>query len=187
MRIPIDRESPLPVHRQIQQFIEAEIRSGALPMETRLPASRELAAGLGVNRLTITNAYGELEAAGLIYSRQGSETYVAPSPAALPNNGGDGSSPADWPLWQQELLSRTWLPSGRGLDQYAHRAPSRRSPWSATCCCAPATSFWSKVPPTPALLTCFGRRTCACWVCRWTTRGCRSSRSKRRWLRPGPG
>lgn len=118
MRIPIERESPVPVYRQIQHFIEAEIRSGALPAETRLPASRELASGLGVNRLTVTNAYAELEAAGLVYSRQGSGTYVAPSPAALPKNGGDGGAPADWPLWQQELLSRTWLPSGRGLDQY---------------------------------------------------------------------
>jgi len=99
MRIPLDRDSAVPLYRQICRFLHDEIRSGA-----RLPASRSLAAGLGVGRLTVTNAYAELEAEGLIYQKQGSGAYVAPSPAAL---AGPGLSPvAGWPLWQQELLGR---------------------------------------------------------------------------------
>jgi len=62
MRIPLDRDSPLPLYQQIQQFLREQIQSGALLPETRLPASRDLAESLGVNRLTVTNAYAELQA-----------------------------------------------------------------------------------------------------------------------------
>ena len=117
MRIPLDRNSPVPLYQQIQQFLGEQIRSGALLPETRLPASRTLAASLGVNRITVTNAYAELEAEGLVYSRQGSGTFVAPPLVALPESKDDRTSTDDWPLWQQELLSRTWLPAQRGLDR----------------------------------------------------------------------
>lgn len=116
MRIPLDRDSSVPLYRQIQQFLREQIRCGALLPETRLPASRELATSLGVNRITVTNAYAELEAEGLVYSRQGSGTFVAPPLAALPESKGDRISTSDWPLWQQELLSRTWPPALRELD-----------------------------------------------------------------------
>jgi GntR family transcriptional regulator/MocR family aminotransferase len=117
MRIPLDRDNPVPLYRQIQQFLREQIRCGALLPETRLPASRKLATSLGVNRITVTNAYAELEAEGLVYSRQGSGTFVAPPLAALPESKGDRISTSDWPLWQQELLSRTWLPALRELDR----------------------------------------------------------------------
>ena len=116
MRIPLDRDSPIPLYRQIQQFLREQIQSGALLPETRLPASRKLATSLGVNRITVTNAYAELEAEGLVYGRQGSGTFVAPPLAALPESEGDRIPTSDWPLWQQELLSRTWLPALRKLD-----------------------------------------------------------------------
>ncbi len=115
MRIPLDRDNTIPLYRQIAQFLRDEIRSGALAAETRLPASRDMAASLGVNRLTITNAYAELEAEGLVYSRQGSGTYVA----ALPVTPGspEGTAGGDWPLWQQELLSRVGPLAQQELDR----------------------------------------------------------------------
>jgi GntR family transcriptional regulator/MocR family aminotransferase len=116
MLIPLDRDSGVPLYRQIQDFLSAEIRSGVLPADTRLPATRELAASLAVNRLTITTAYEGLEADGLVYSRQGSGTYVA----SLPATAGRGApATEDWPLWQQELLSRAWLPAQYELDRMA--------------------------------------------------------------------
>jgi GntR family transcriptional regulator/MocR family aminotransferase len=123
MRIPLDRDSPIPLYRQIQKFLREQIRSGALLPETRLPASRKLATSLGVNRITVTNAYAELEAEGLVYSRQGSGTFVAPPLAALPESKSDRISTNDWPLWQQELLSRTWLLALRKLDRLLDSAP----------------------------------------------------------------
>jgi len=77
MSIPLDRHSPCPLYRQVEMFLSGEILKGRLPPETRLMASRGLADELGVSRMTITNAYAELEAQGLIYARPGSGTYVA--------------------------------------------------------------------------------------------------------------
>ena len=75
MRIPLDRHSKIPLYQQITDHFRQGILSGSLIPETRLPASRQLAHDLGVNRITVETAYSELEADGLIYSRVGSGTY----------------------------------------------------------------------------------------------------------------
>jgi GntR family transcriptional regulator/MocR family aminotransferase len=101
MRIPLDRQSAIPLYQQIKTYLRQGILSGSLAAETRLPASRQLAQDLGVNRITIENAYAELEAEGLVFSKLGSGTYVLRPDPLLPipkNNTG-----APWPLWQQSL------------------------------------------------------------------------------------
>ncbi len=105
MRIPINRESDTPLYQQIEQFLRDEILSATLPADTRLPSSRELAAGLGVNRITISNAYADLEAEGLVYSKPGSGTYV--SPLEDQELGASAKKDAEqWPVWQQMLSQR---------------------------------------------------------------------------------
>lgn len=103
MRIPLDRDSDLPLYQQIKDHFLQGILTGSLAPETRLPASRQLAHDLGVNRITVETAYSELEADGLIYSRVGSGTYVLPTPLItlppLPKSGSDIA----WPLWQQNV------------------------------------------------------------------------------------
>ena len=101
MRIPLDRQSNTPLYQQIKTHLQQGILSGSLPPDTRLPASRQLARDLGVNRITVETAYSELEADGLIYSRVGSGTYVLHS-ISLPNTPID-SLDAAWPLWQQNI------------------------------------------------------------------------------------
>jgi GntR family transcriptional regulator/MocR family aminotransferase len=74
------------------------VRRGALPAETRLPASRSLAADLGVSRGVVVRAYEQLVAEGYLRSRHGSGTRVArasdrpapsaPSPDRPPGNPG---------------------------------------------------------------------------------------------------
>jgi GntR family transcriptional regulator/MocR family aminotransferase len=78
MRIPLDRQSAIPLYQQIETYLRQGILSGSLAVDTRLPASRQLAHDLGVNRITVENAYAELEIEGLIYSKMGSGTYVLP-------------------------------------------------------------------------------------------------------------
>jgi GntR family transcriptional regulator/MocR family aminotransferase len=101
MRIPLDRQSAIPLYQQIEIYLRQGILSGSLAVDTRLPASRQLAHDLGVNRITVENAYAELEIDGLIYSRIGSGTYVLPvNPLlTLPKDG----LGAPWPLWQQNI------------------------------------------------------------------------------------
>ncbi|HEY9087242.1 MAG TPA: PLP-dependent aminotransferase family protein [Anaerolineaceae bacterium] len=111
MRIPLDRESSMPLYQQIAAFLKKEIECGALAENTRLPSSRDLADSVGVNRITINNAYAELEAAGLIYRRLGSGTYVA---RLLANGAGAirQSTPAEtWPQWQHRLKQISRLSS----------------------------------------------------------------------------
>src|SRR5574338_1723316 len=101
MRIPLDRQSPTPLYQQIKTYLRQGILSGSLASDTRLPASRQLARDLGVNRITVENAYAELEAEGLILSKLGSGTYVLPPDTLLPLPKDDADAP--WPLWQQNL------------------------------------------------------------------------------------
>jgi len=110
MRIPIDRSQPEPLYRQIEAYLRQGILAGSLAPETRLPASRQLAQSLGVNRITVEAAYAELEADGLIYSQVGSGTYVLPPPQLQPLPRNDPGSP--WPLWQQDVAAQqdAWLP-----------------------------------------------------------------------------
>lgn len=97
MRIPLYHNSATPLYRQIENYLREGIATGKLGPESRLPASRDLARGLGVSRVTVDNAYAELEAAGLVYSRVGSGTFVLPQLTAYSR-----MKPA-WPLWQREL------------------------------------------------------------------------------------
>lgn len=103
MRIPLDRQSATPLYQQIENYLRENVLSGGLAADTRLPSSRELAQELGVSRITVKNAYADLESDGLLVSREGSGTYVArlPAPArALPRAADSG-----WPLWQLEALN----------------------------------------------------------------------------------
>jgi GntR family transcriptional regulator/MocR family aminotransferase len=101
MRIPLDRQSAIPLYQQIEDYLRQGILSGSLAADTRLPASRQLARDLGVNRITVENAYTELETEGLVYSKIGSGTYVLP-PNPLLTLSKDGPG-APWPLWQQSV------------------------------------------------------------------------------------
>ncbi len=100
MRIPLDRNSATPLYQQIEQFLRENIVSGGLPAGTRLPSSRELAAELDVSRITIKNAYANLESDDLLISREGSGTFVATLPS-LTRSGPSGTNDS-WPLWQLE-------------------------------------------------------------------------------------
>ncbi|MEW6724015.1 MAG: PLP-dependent aminotransferase family protein [Bacillota bacterium] len=101
MRIPLDPETGEPLYQQIQAYLRQSILSGSLLPGTRLPASRQLAHELGVSRITVENAYAELEAAGLVTRRLGSGTYVLP-PWPAPPRSEEGRG-APWPSWQRAL------------------------------------------------------------------------------------
>jgi len=120
MRIPIDPQSTIPLYRQIEEYLREQILTGQLEPETRLPASRQLAQELGLSRITVNNAYATLESEGLLYSREGSGTYVLDrrlQPAPAPTAGGS------WPLWQQALSQTTPTP-----DESRHAQPLRGQP-----------------------------------------------------------
>ncbi|HHX27754.1 MAG: GntR family transcriptional regulator [Bacillota bacterium] len=71
------RKGGLPIYLQVKRRIESLISSGQWSEGQRLPTERALAAELGVSRNTVSLAYRQLEAEGLITSRQGRGTFVA--------------------------------------------------------------------------------------------------------------
>ncbi len=74
----LDRNSIVPLYRQIYEHLREAILAGTLPESTRLPAERAMAERLSVNRSTVVHAYRELVADGLIEQRVGSGSRVVP-------------------------------------------------------------------------------------------------------------
>lgn len=82
MQFHIQRHTQRPLYVQLVEQIQERIRTGALPTGTRLPPIRQLASELGLTRLTVHNAYAELQADGWIESFVGRGSYVAERPGA---------------------------------------------------------------------------------------------------------
>jgi GntR family transcriptional regulator/MocR family aminotransferase len=65
------------VRRSLTDALRDAVRSGRLTPGSRLPASRALAADLGIARSTVSECYAELVAEGWFTAQQGSGTRVA--------------------------------------------------------------------------------------------------------------
>ncbi len=102
MRIPIDRESKEPLYVQVRDALRGFISDGTLGPGSELPASRNLARTLDVNRGTVTLAYDELVTQGLLYRHVGRGTFVSNKlPPALP---GPTPAPARRLRWEERLV-----------------------------------------------------------------------------------
>src|ERR1043165_6141552 len=76
----LDHNSETPLYRQLYAQFADHIRSGDLGKGDRLPATRELAGLLGLNRTTVSAAYEMLEAEGLIAGQVGRGSFVKGEP-----------------------------------------------------------------------------------------------------------
>jgi len=79
--VVLRRDTPIPLHRQIETSIRDAIRAGRLPRGSPLPPSRVLAADLGVSRGVVVEAYQQLVSEGYLASYAGGYTQVAAGPA----------------------------------------------------------------------------------------------------------
>jgi GntR family transcriptional regulator/MocR family aminotransferase len=64
----LDAQSALPLYEQLYRAIRADIRSGALSPDARMPSRRKLAGHLHVSAVTVDTAYEQLTAEGYIYA-----------------------------------------------------------------------------------------------------------------------
>ena len=74
--VSIDRSSPVPLYFQLAQHLETEIRSGSLPVGTRLENEVALARELGLSRPTVRAAFGYLAERGMVARKRGYGTVV---------------------------------------------------------------------------------------------------------------
>ncbi|WP_026338707.1 PLP-dependent aminotransferase family protein [Nocardiopsis sp. CNS-639] len=80
------------VSRSLEDALRRAVASGGIPGGTRLPATRTLAADLGVSRNSVARAYEQLTAEGWLDARVGAGTWVsdrvarpvAPPPSPVP-------------------------------------------------------------------------------------------------------
>lgn len=104
---------PRPLHDQVREAIESQIRSGTIPPGARLQSERDLAERLGVSRVTIRRALDALADEGLVRAAPGSGRYVSEVALAEPPNA---------------LLSFTELGARRGLTATARVLRKRVRP-----------------------------------------------------------
>ena len=80
--LTLDPDSPVPVHEQLRAQVVAGIDDGSLPVGSRLPTVRKLAAELGVAPNTVARVYRTLEASGVIETRGRNGSFIADPQAA---------------------------------------------------------------------------------------------------------
>ncbi len=72
-------------YQALADRIRLLVLDGRIPIDTRLPAERDLAARLGLSRTTVTAAYRALREAGFVASLRGSGTLTRlPGPVLVP-------------------------------------------------------------------------------------------------------
>lgn len=74
----IDKESRIPLYYQLMDIIIAEIETGKLKENDKLPSERELCKKYDISRATVRQAIQELEKENYIYKKHGKGTYVSP-------------------------------------------------------------------------------------------------------------
>ncbi|MFJ2959747.1 GntR family transcriptional regulator [Streptomyces sp. NPDC087270] len=78
LTVNVDTSSAIPAYEQVRAQVADLILGGHLGEGDRLPPVRQLAADLGLAVSTVARAYQELESAGMVTSRRGAGTRVAP-------------------------------------------------------------------------------------------------------------
>lgn len=76
MKLRIDPTSARSPYEQVRGQLAQQISDGLLPVGTKLPTVRALAAELGIAPNTAARAYRELEEAGLLETRGRAGTFV---------------------------------------------------------------------------------------------------------------
>jgi len=110
-----------PLHARLERQLREAVRTGRLAAGERLPATRTLAAELGVSRGVVVEAYAQLVAEGYLVTRRGAGTVVAaaarptrpPRPAPYPR-----AVPEDFHPGMPDLASfprAAWLRSLRAV------------------------------------------------------------------------
>jgi 2-aminoadipate transaminase len=109
MEFQLDRNHAKPLYLQLSDQLQDRIRSGSLPCGAKLPPVRDLANTLGLTRLTVHNAYSELQAGGWVEAYVGRGTFVADRPQSL-------LPPHEHPQRSGDEAASPWISQGMLAD-----------------------------------------------------------------------
>ena len=108
-----NKSSPVPLHKQITDFIKEKISNGEWTIGYKLPPQRTLAKALGVNRSTVVTAFDELIGEGLIEGKSGSGTRVVNNTWNLLAT----TPPPDWSSYVNFGIHKPNLPTIQEINQ----------------------------------------------------------------------
>lgn len=127
MEFQLNRDHAKPLYLQLAEQMQERIRTGSLPTGTKLPPVRALAVDLGLTRLTVHNAYSELQAGGWVEAYVGRGTFVAqreqPLLPAADYHGLASRGDSSW-LNQGLLADMMRLQQQPNLISFAQAAPA---------------------------------------------------------------
>lgn len=83
---PLDPAGPLPLYQQLHRALRHAIDNAVFQAEDSLPAERQLAAELGISRITVRKALDALAAEGRLVSRPGAGNFVASPSSRIDKN-----------------------------------------------------------------------------------------------------
>jgi DNA-binding GntR family transcriptional regulator len=104
VKIPLDRNLAQAVYLQIRDRFRRLIETGGLQPGDQLPSIRCLAETIGVNKLTVIEAYSVLEADGLVHARQGAGYFVSQPPLKHSQSISQFSPPQKAILSKQKII-----------------------------------------------------------------------------------
>lgn len=113
IHIPIDRESPVSLARQVCACLRESILNGTLTQGDRLPSTREMAKNLNVARNVVIECYEQLAAEGYVTMRGGSGTYVTEGVSfetAAAARGAEAANKVSVPMKPDVVSFRTGVP-----------------------------------------------------------------------------
>lgn len=113
--LTLDPASDTPLYKQLAAAVRSLVNRGDLQAGERLPATRELAGQLGLNRTTVSAAYAVLEESGLLEGQVGRGSFIA---QRADSSAGPG---LDW----EALLPPLEFPGGAGRKVDISFASSR--------------------------------------------------------------
>jgi GntR family transcriptional regulator len=82
----VDRNSPVPLHVQLERLLLTQIQADLLPPGSQLPPELELVEAYGLSRTTVRQAIAALVKKGFLYRVQGRGTFVTPRMAPQNTN-----------------------------------------------------------------------------------------------------
>lgn len=120
----LDAHSGVPLYEQLYQAIRADIASGALAPDARMPSRRKLAAHLRVSAVTVDTAYEQLTAEGYIYAlpRRGYFVSRVQSMRLYPGHTGEQA--------RSQRVPTAEKPAGLAFDMRTQGADTKHFPFS---------------------------------------------------------
>jgi DNA-binding transcriptional MocR family regulator len=104
--IAIYKDSVEPIYQQLARHFKLHIESGRIAPGERLPPTRDLARQLGIGRISVVNAYAQLQADGLIAAHPGRGTFVTGSRPVRPVNTGLAWATRETPQFSMREMTR---------------------------------------------------------------------------------